>query len=535
MMEQDTAWSDEERLQITRVLDGILASPVFSSAERQRRLLRFLVERALAGEGGRLNQYTLGIDVFDRDESFDPAIDSIVRVEVARLRSKLRDYYDEHGRTDPIRFELPKGTYGVVVQLTESNDGGSADTGLAVAGSVATKTTAEDPAPDKPSIAILPFENISGDPEQSYFADGITEDLITDLSKLSGLFVIARHSSFVYKDVNKKADQIADELGVRYLVEGSVRRGGDKLRISAQLIDGRTGSHLWAERYDRGMDDIFAVQDEVNHRIIEALDIRLSWLERERRGYRGTDSLQAYDLLLRGQEPFWTYTKDNVHLARSLFERVIEIDPSFADAHAWLARAVLFQWIAFWTESDDELERALGYARRAVQLDALLPYAHAILGWTQMWRGVGDEAVTEGELAVRLNPNDAYAHLWLSVIYSSVARGAEALANAEQAMRLNPHATPFQYMMLGNAYYVLERYDDAVTAYERGIERNPDFYPNHMFLASLAGSLGRDKEARRERQALRKLVPNFTAGQRVFFIDQGLEQRLLEGFAKAGV
>ena len=237
----------------------MLATDIFSQAERQRRLLSYLVSETLDGRGGRLKGYSIAIAVFDRGADFDPSTEPIVRVEAARLRSKLREYYEREGRDDPLRIEIPKGSYAVQI------------------GASKIERTREAPTrEDKPTIAVLPFANLGDDPSQEYFADGIAEDLTTDLSKLSGLVVISRHSSFLYRRSSKPAGEIAKELGVRYLLEGSVRRADTRVRIGANLIDTATGAQIWAERYDRELSDIFAVQDDVARRIVASLKVKLA-------------------------------------------------------------------------------------------------------------------------------------------------------------------------------------------------------------------------------------------------------------------
>src|SRR5262245_22009136 len=223
--------------------------------------------------------------------------------------------------------------------------------------------------PDKPSIAVLPFVNISGDPEQEYFSDGITEDLLTDLSKLSGLFVISRNSAFLYKAKSSTPPQVSQARGVRYLLEGSDRKSGNRVRISAQLIDTTTGYHLWAERYDRELQDIFAVQDEVTEKIVAALQVKLTAGEHQRLRRPPTNNLDAYEHFLRGLEYYWRRTRTANTQARQMFERAIELDPDFAAAYAWLSRTYVVDWMFQWSADPHILERALTLAQRATALD----------------------------------------------------------------------------------------------------------------------------------------------------------------------
>jgi len=329
---------DAKSIEAVTCLERVLASPPFVQSERLQRFLAFIVTETLAGHADRLKGYTIGIEVFDRDESFDPAIDAIVRVEATRLRAKLREYYDAEGRDDPVRFELPKGRYSVHIdhQWGKVSTGSSAPSRRMADASWAV-TAYPQPIEDRPSVAVLPFANMSGDAGQEYFADGITESLITELSRLPGLFVISRQSSFVYKPAIKRAEEISRELGVKYLLEGGVQRAGSRVRITAQLIDGATGVHLWGERYDRELTDIFALQDQVIQRILAVLRVRLTDTGTEGVGHEGTRSVEAHDCLLRGLERFWLFSQQPVEEARGYFARAVELDPAYAAAHAWLA------------------------------------------------------------------------------------------------------------------------------------------------------------------------------------------------------
>ncbi|MBL8540801.1 MAG: hypothetical protein JNK68_10570, partial [Betaproteobacteria bacterium] len=265
-MNQDKPTFPCSAAEVLASLDKIVASPIFIQAERQKRFLKYLVDQTLAGNSRLLKGYTIGIEVFDRRTGFDPTVDAIVRVQAGQLRAKLREYYASEGRADDISIDLPKGSYAV--RISKRRD---------VPGEASSEQTSAPPLPspsflsfgsirDKVSIVVLPFANMSSDPEQGYFADGITEDLTTELSRLSSLFVISRHSAFVYKNATKSTEEISRELGVRYVVEGSVRRVGDRIRISARLTDSVLGGHVWGERYDRKIQDVFAVQDEVTRR-----------------------------------------------------------------------------------------------------------------------------------------------------------------------------------------------------------------------------------------------------------------------------
>jgi adenylate cyclase len=471
-------WSKAKTETVQSCLAKMLETNVFAHAERQKRLLAYLVSQTLAGRSDRLKGYTIGIDVFDRSSDFDPSVEPIVRVETARLRAKLREYYADEGRRDPVRIGIPKGAY--LVRICDSVDapGGADASGKE----------------EKPSLAVLPFANMSDNPGQDYFVNGIVEDLTTDLSKLSGLVVVSRHSAFAYKGTGRSAGDIARELGVRYLVEGSVRRDSYRVRIAAHLIDSVSGAHLWADRYDRDLKDIFAVQDEVARRIVKSLQVKLVGIESDRLGHEGTSSLEAHDLLLRGLERLWHYSREPAADAQAFFAKAVTLDPDYAAAHAWLARSYVFQWAMNWIR-EDSLEVAYEHAKLAVASDDNLPLGHAVLGWVQMWRKEANEALSAGRHAVALDPNNADAQLFLSITLSALGRGKESLNYIRSAIRLNPHPSTLYLMALGISYYVLGQFEEAIEAFRRGVELWPLFPPNQAYLAITYLRLERKEEA----------------------------------------
>lgn len=364
--------------------------------------------------------------------------------------------------------------------------------------------------PDKPSIAVLPFANLSGDPEQEYFSSGITEDLITDLSKLSGLFVISRNSVFLYKDKAVKPEQVSQELGVRYVLEGSVRKAGSRVRITAQLVDATSGYHLWAERYDRELQDIFAVQDEVTRKIVTAVEVKLTEGEQERLGRAPTKNLDAYEYFLRGRESYFQRTQEANTQARRMFERAIELDPQFAAAYAWLGRTHLIEWTFQWSDDPQTLERASALAQRAAQLDDLLPGAHQTLGYVYMAKNQFDQAIAEAERAVALDPNNADACVTLGEILSCAGRPQEAVGLVEKALRLDPHYPASYLFALGQAYYMTGRHEEAMTLFKRLLTRNPNNLHAHFFLAITYGEMGRAEEARAELAACVAIDPTYS-------------------------
>ena len=390
--------------------------------------------------------------------------------------------------------------------------------------------------PEKPSIAVLPFDNVSEIPEQEYFSDGITEDIITDLSKISGLFVVARNSTFLYKGKDMDIKLVAQRLGARYVLEGSVRRVGDRLRVTAQLIDAATGYHLWAERYDRDMKDVFAVQDEITEKIVAALKVKLTVGEQARMGSRYTDNLEAYDLFLRGREYQLRGSIDGVTRAQRLMEKAIELDPKFAAAYAELAHLHYLEWNFEWSENRQPLNRALVAAQKAVALDDSLPLAHTRLGWIYLWKKQHEKAVAEAERAVELDPNIALGHARLGEILNFAGRPEEAIGLIEQAMRLDPHY-PFYYLYyLGHSYYRLEQTEQAIAAIKRSVVRNPDFISAHRLLAVIYGELGREEEARAEVAEVLRLNPLTSVEvwrDKLPYKDPSVWKRYVEGLRKA--
>jgi TolB-like protein/Tfp pilus assembly protein PilF len=392
--------------------------------------------------------------------------------------------------------------------------------------------------PNKPSIAVLPFDNLSRDPDQEYFSDGLTEDLITDLSQLSGLFVTARHAVFPYKGRPATPQHVARDLGVRYVLEGSIRRAANRVRINAQLIDATTGFHLWAQRYDRDLEDIFALQDEITHAIVAALEVHLTPRERVGIERRYTENLQAYDLFLQARERFWRRTREGAAQARTSLERAIALDPKFAAAHALLADIYRSEWWYGWRDDEHALDRALELAQKGVALDDQLPFAHMFLGWIHLWRKEHDQAIVEAKRCLALDPDNAEAHVRLGTILDQAGRPAEGLPFIEKAMRLDPHY-PFLYIFwLANAFHSLERYDEAIAAYRRTISRNPDFVYTHAQLASVYAQLGRMEEAKSEAAEALRMDPSFSGlriAQRLPFKDAAALARLVEGMRKAGL
>ncbi len=393
--------------------------------------------------------------------------------------------------------------------------------------------------PDRPSIAVLPFTNMSGDPEQEYFSDGITEDIITDLSKVSGLFVVARHSSFTYKGKAVRVQDVGRDLGVRHVLEGSVRKSGGRVRITAQLIDAASGDHVWAERYDRDLTDIFAVQDEVTREIVSVLAVKLSADEEARiRGGARVDP-DAYDMLLRGLARLRRYTRETNAEAREYFEKAIAIDPGYGRAYADIGYSLVIDVFEGWAEDREEvLQRAAGFIENAVRLDDTLPQTHFARSSLLRARRQNDEALAATRRVLELDPNFAEGYAAMAITLNYLGRPEEGLEEIRKAMRRNPHNTFFYYWVLGQSYFHLERYEEAAAQFERVLESNPQFLRGHRLLAATYGQMGRIEDAEWEAQEALTLLPGLTLGQRreiVPYKERADANRYIEGLRKAGL
>ncbi|MDP6515255.1 MAG: hypothetical protein QF926_01350 [Alphaproteobacteria bacterium] len=418
-------------------LDRVLASDNFSKSPRMTNFLRFVVSESLTGNAHRLKEYLIAVEVFDRDESFDPKTSAVVRVEASRMRHRLREYFLGPGHDDPIHIELPPGSYvpQFRMRVAGSEDG--------AAGSLAAVADSGTPLalPDKPSIAVLPFASLGDDPQQEYFADGIAEDLITALSRVHWLFVTARNSTFTYKGRAVDVKRVGHEMGVRYVVEGSVRQARNRIRISAQLIDAITGNHLWADRYDRELEDIFVLQDEITETIAAAIEPELGTAERERAVRRPPESLEAWGLYQRGLDLMYRFTAEDNQEARRLFRLAADADTRFASPLGALAYIGFLDFVLGFTESPEQtIAEAVAAGRASVARDDKDPMAHFGLGRAMSLTRNLESAISELAIAIELNPNFALAYLGLGAALSLAGRYREAIDALDVAIRLSPHA-----------------------------------------------------------------------------------------------
>lgn len=395
--------------------------------------------------------------------------------------------------------------------------------------------------PERPSIIVLPFNNMSRDTDQEYFSDGITEDIITDLSKVSGLFVIARNSAFVYKNKAFSVPQVCRELGVKFALEGSIRRAGNRVRVTAQLIDGTSGGHVWAERYDRDLTDIFAVQDDITRQIVGALKVTLSEAEKARNTETGTGDIDAHDLFLRGRELIRGVKKDREMFdqATACFRRAIALDPNYAAPYAGLGMAYVLDYQNHWTDaSETALDEATRFADEAIARDDQDPYAHLVASIAAMFRRDYRRWAEEGDRALTLNPNYAPALNTRGAVFIYSGQPGRAIPYIERAMRLDP-AVQQQYLhFLGTAHFVMGDYEKAAALFRDRIAVNPTTDLSRAFLASALGHLGKLDEAREVWRELKEINPRYSPVEhigRLPFRDPADAETFTDGLRKASL
>jgi len=356
------------------------------------------------------------------------------------------------------------------------------------------ETNQEFPLPDKPSIAVLPFDNISGDPEQEYFSDGITEEIITALSKIPKMLVIARNSTFTYKGLPVKVQRVGVELGVRYVLEGSVRKAANRVRITAQLVDTNKGHHLWAERYDRELKDIFNLQDEITMKIINALQVELTEGEHARLWGKGTDNLQAYLKTMRAREHFLIQTQESNALARSMAEEAIALDPEYAPSYHVLSRTIYMDVVFGTTKSPKHsIARAVELAQKTIALDDSYALGYGWLGLLYTCLGKHEKGVIKAQKGVELDPNGAHNYFYLNFALRFAGRFEEAIHAIEKAIRLNPFPPVTHFRGACMSYIGAGRYEEAITAAKKAVTVSPSDYLAHRALAAAYSLAGHDE------------------------------------------
>jgi len=367
------------------------------------------------------------------------------------------------------------------------------------------------PLPDKPSIAVLPFNNLSGDPTQDYIADGISENIISALSKISEMFVIASNSTFTYKGKPVKVQQVSEELGVRYVLEGSAQKIGNRVRITAQLIDATTGHHLWSEKYDRDMKDLFALQDEITLKIIRAMRVQLTEGEQASVTGKGTENLDAYLKANQAHEQFYLMKKEGSMKAKELAKEAIALDPNYAFPYATLANAhMLDVWFKFSASPKESMRLAAQAAQKALALDDSDPRVYHALTNLYIMQRQYEKAIASAERQVELSPSGARAYARLGGALSFAGRDSEAIPFTEQAIRLDPYPPSVTYRQLGSAYSGVGRYEEAITEYKKALQQNPDDIFTHLGLAATYMKLGREEEARAEAKEVIRIHPKFS-------------------------
>ncbi len=529
--------------------DGILAefSSVVNAVECAVAIQRAMAERNTAVEPAQRMQFRIGVNlgdvIYDDNRIFGDGINIASRLEgIAEpggicvsakvhdeIDGKMNFSYQDLGEQQLKNIARPVRAFGIRL------NGAARQPPFASA-----QPAPARPVDDRPSIAVLPFTNMSGDPEQEYFSDGITEDIITDLSKVAGLTVIARNSSFTYKGRAVDVRTVGRELAVRSVLEGSIRRAGQRVRITAQLIDTTSGGHVWADRYDRDLTDIFAVQDDVTHRIVEALKVSLSPADQQRLADGETSNVDAYDCVLRGRE-FMLGKHKNLETfteAQSYFIKALELDPNYSLAYACLAFGYMFDYQNRWTENPDaSLLLAEQNAALALAKDPNEPVAHVVTALVAIFEKDLDRARSHIDIALSLNPNLSMAHNILGTTLNLSGRPLEAIPAIEHAMRLDPAFGSQQLHFLGLAYLLAGKYETAAALFRQRIAQVPETDFTRAVLASTLGHLGEFEEARRIWGELQEINPKYSF--REHFARQPYRpedvERIAEGFTKAGL
>ena len=548
-----SSWSESDQKVIREQLVRILNSGPFHQSQRRQRFLEYLVNETLAGRGERLKAYNVALEVFERPETFDPTVDPLVRIEAARLREKLREYYGTEGQSDPIRIDLPKGTYTPQIEFRQPAtlgtrldrpDATSPDRRLDPSqGPVASQPRSRKtplgflaasiiavllvllagfsawrwwvpstPLSEKASIAVLPFESIGNDPKWDRFADGITEDIVTDLSHSKDLFVVARNSTEVYKDKPADMRNVGRDLGVRYVLEGSIQPLGDQIRVTAQLIDTRAGGHIWSERYDRPVDDLFAVQNDVTQRIaatIAGSEGAVAEAERTLLRRKPPANLTAFDTYLLAMEAKHKVTRESLIEAEGLFRKAIELDPQLARAYYGLATVQMYLIdLGLAPSLEETLSKMMAAAQKAVELDPDDGKTHLALGGAYAYQGKAEQAIAEFDRAETLSPSDADLLLVIAWTIPAFGESERAVSLAEKALKLNPHYPDWYNQGLSLVFFFGEQYDKS--AKYRLLVKEPAAL-DYAFLAMAYAYLGRTSDAEAAAANVKKLDPTWIA------------------------
>jgi adenylate cyclase len=403
---------------------------------------------------------------------------------------------------------------------------------------VASKEKMAFPLPDKPSIAVLPFVNMSEDPKQEFFADGMTEEIITALSKGPNLFVIARNSTFIYKGKAVKVKQVSEELGVRYVLEGSIQRSGDRIRVNAQLIDALKGHHLWAERYDRDVKDIFAIQDEITMKIITALRVKLTSGEMIHVLAKGAKNIDAFTKYLQAVDLWTRLTKEANAQARKLLEEAIALDPEYPGPYIGLAKTYGMDVFLGTTQSPEQsMAKAFELAQKAISLDNTNEAAYSVLSWLYATKRQYEKAIAESERAISLNPNSAESYMRLGLVLAYAGRAEEGIPYMQNALRLNPFPSPNYFSNLAIIYCESGHYEKAIEAAKRVLQSEPNSPISNVTLAISYIRLGREEEARAAAAEILRINPKWSLDRyaKIAPYTQPQVERNIEDLRKAGL
>lgn len=556
------SWSESEQKAIRWQLDCILKGAPFLQSRRRQRFLEYIVNETLAGRGERLKGYNIALAVFDRPETFDPSVDPVVRIEAARLRDKLREYYEADGRHDPVHINLPKGSYTPHIEFRQPAETDTppaesrkpqprplAASALAV-GLVAlagfglwTWFSSSTPASDKASIAVLPFENIGNDPTWKRFADGITEDIVTDLSHSKDLFVVARNSTEVYRGKPADVRTIGRELGVHYVLEGSVQPSGRQIRVTAQLVDARTGGHVWSNRYIRPAADLFEVQSDVTEMIAATLtgyQGAVATAERSLIRRKPPNDLSAYEFYLLGMEAKHGgagggVTKEGLDKAEQLFLKALEIDPQLARAYVGLVYVYEYRLEFGIGTPADNLAKQMEAARNAVGLDPSDGEAQLVLGHAYAYQGMTEQALDQFAKAETLAPSNADLLILIAWYLPQLGQPERAVELAEKALRLNPNYPYWYNQGLRYVYFFGRQFDKSV---KYAMLVTDPFATDYAYLAAASAMIGDMAAAKAAAAEVARRDPEWTVEKYLSdgggYPDEGATM-FVDGARKAGV
>jgi TolB-like protein len=582
-------WAESDQEAVREQLDRILKSRPFLQSRRRQRFLEYIVNETLAGRGDRLKGYAVARDVFDRAEGFDPNVDPVVRIEAARLRDKLREYYDAAGKDDPILIELPKGTYTPQISFravggaAEGRDHALKEASATVAGDAPlprrqwwksakvglpmvalilllvagawlaaglwrtepkeTTSAAGSSLAEVPAVAVLPFVNLSGDSKQDYFSDGLTEDILTELSRARDLRVLARNTTFQYKGKPVDVAKLGRELNARYVLEGSIRRAEDRLRVTAQLIDVESGTHLWADRYDRDMADVFLVEDDIVNQIVAKIAGSYGAIERNEAkaaARKGPDQIRAYDLVLKAREIMqWDWTSENFAAARDALHQAIALDPTNAQARRELAWLAVIGWVFGLDQAPVPLDEITAQATKAVELDPADARARMVSASAYFFAKQLDQFEREANQALTLAPYDAEITAVLACMISASGDHERGVALAEKANALNPDASiGWYHSTVYTAAYLNGDYERALEV----ARQDQDDEMSYAFLEIIPiyGQLGRKQEALAAWRKLQTFIPGASAKTfedwwRLWNMPEADIAKLMDGVHKSGV